>query len=388
MKQIGKAVVFFMVLLLLLGLAGCAEPSVSSSVPAPSSQSEPEIEPYIIEPLETPTNGGMTYEEYFSIERELKPCQETVAKQERYYMTAYGKIFITQQDISLEREGELVLLYRQPMAISHVTVDEDWIMWIARPQNGGYASIYRIYLPTMHYECLYSSFELMGFRCLSSTDIRLIEHRQVGIGGQVQQAATVYSLLTGRFYIVEDQEDDAKVREAYLPQRDLDMGLPSGGQSVLIGTRDLIIGSKNPALYQKYLSRERAETRTTQYGGWRTVGSKIYENGTGKLILEFRDDIRAAFITEEAIYFISGATLYRYHPSSQTIDVLCREVGDCDSIRPITNYIVELYMLNPRYGEQGEEEEMIYRYYDLLSHYSVPIPKDVRIEDKLQELEE
>lgn len=383
MKRIRNTGAFCMVLLLLLGLAGCAEPSISPSAESSSelsSQVETEMKPYVVSSLESPLDDGMTYGDYYAIERVLKPA----TKQGEYYNTPHGDVCINENEISLIRMGITTMLYRQDVIINQVVVDEEWIMWMATPTAGGPVRICRIYLPTLHFESLYSSGELWGFRCLSSTDIRLIELRNIRIDNQLKPVATVYSLLTGRLYVVEDQEDDVKVRETYLPQRELDMGVSQSDQPVLIGTQDLIIGSKNPALYREYLGNERLERRTTQYGEWRTVGSKIYENGTGKLIMEFRDDIRTAYITEEAIYFISGSVLYRYHPVSQTIDLLCRELGDCDSIRPITNHIVELCLPNPRYGAEGESE-MIYRYVDTRSTYSTPIPMNARIEDRLRE---
>ena len=394
MKRIRNAIAFCMVLLLLLVFAGCAEPTPSSSVPPSSSSSsgqssQPDLEIQHTEAssLTIPMDGGMSYEEYYSIERDLKPCQEISSEQGRQYNTPYGTLIVSEHEISLNRYFTTVL-YRDSAQITNCTVDEDWIIWMEQKENRA-ATICRIYLPTRHFERIYSSDGLRWYTCLSSTDIRLFEGHYYQIDGKMQLAATIYSQLTKRLYFVEFQNDNEGLIDLYRDQRDQDLagqGNMEENKPASIGTADLIVGSKNPALYREYLWQEKAEYKTPDIDDWRAVGCKLYENGTGKLLFEFRSDIRTAFITEEAIYFISGALLYRYHPASQTIDLLCREVGDCDRIRPITNWITELYMPNPRYGAEGEEK-MIYRYVDYRSAYSEPIPMNASIEDRIRKFE-
>lgn len=226
MKRIRNAIAFCMVLLLLPGLTGCAEPSVSSYIPSSSaessaeqsSQSEPEIEPYVITPLETPMNGGMTYEEYFSIEREMKIIQE----KDRQYVTPYGTLRTAEHEIFLERDGESLLLYRSPERMWWYTVDENWIMW-QQQEESSCLWLYRIYLPTLYCESIYASADLYGYDCLTSTDIRLMETRFSKIDGQMCMVTTVYSQLTERLYLVEFHHGDKGLREAYLAQRNQDI---------------------------------------------------------------------------------------------------------------------------------------------------------------------
>lgn len=226
MKRIRNAIAFCMVLLLLPGLAGCAEPSVSSSIPSSSaessaeqsSQSEPEIEPYVITPLETPMNGGMTYEEYFSIEREMKIIQE----KDRQYVTPYGTLRTAEHEIFLELDGESLLLYRSPERMWWYTVDENWVMW-QQQEEDSCLWLYRIYLPTLYCESIYASADLYGYDCLTSTDIRLMETRFSKIDGQMCMVTTVYSQLTERLYLVEFHHGDKGLREAYFAQRNQDI---------------------------------------------------------------------------------------------------------------------------------------------------------------------
>lgn len=225
MKRIRNAIAFCMVLLLLLVFAGCAELTPSSSVPpsASSEQSsdpepEPEIEPYVITSLDTPMNGGMTYEEYFSIERNLKLIQE----KDRQYDTPYGTLRTTEHEIFLDRDGESLLLYRSPERMWWYTVDENWVIW----QQQGESSclwLYRIYLPALFCEALYASADLYGYDCLTSTDIRLMETRFSKIDGQMCMVTTVYSQLTERLYLIEFHHGDKGLREAYLAQRNQDI---------------------------------------------------------------------------------------------------------------------------------------------------------------------
>lgn len=256
MKRIREGIAFCMVLLLLLGLAGCAEPTPSSSAP-PSSSSEqssvpelePEIEPYVITPLDTPMNGGMTYEEYFSIERAVKPSEYLHNKEikgELYY--AYktdrffgemGIVYHTDHEIYwLGESGEEVLIYRSPKNIHGINVYEDIMVWYeykSEKINGTEImdrGMHRFYIPqlqhdvwAMVYDGYLTTIGIPGG--VSTTDIKIIQtvsrekHEQGGYSEK--QKMYIYSSLTDNTYEVEFSIFDDKVREQYLPIRDREL---------------------------------------------------------------------------------------------------------------------------------------------------------------------
>ena len=255
MKRIREGIAFCMVLLLLLGLAGCAEPTPSSSAP-PSSSSEqsslpelePEIEPYVITPLDTPMNGGMTYEEYFSIERAVK-SSEYLTKEingELYYAWQtnrfFGKmgiVYHTDHEIYwLGDNGEGILIRRTAKKVHAMVAYEDVLIWqeyTCEKVDGVDImdrEMHRMYIPQMRHEVWATVHDgkltTIGMPDgASTTDIKIIQtvarekHEQGGYSEK--QKMYIYSSLTDNTYEVEFSIFDDKVREQYLPIRDREL---------------------------------------------------------------------------------------------------------------------------------------------------------------------
>lgn len=257
MKRIRESIAFCMVLLLLLGLAGCAEPTPSSSVP-PSSSSEqsslselePEIEPYVITPLDTPMNGGMTYEEYFSIERGEKECEclymqihHLGAKENAYKTDAFwekdGCVWYNDHELywMTEDEAEIVLLYRTPKLLRLRTTTESLIIWqeFTPGLTDDYVSLHRFYIPTLQHDSLmvlenytediradyrFEVTEYYNTKTLSSTDFR--GARYFHQGGRYE--VFVFSSLTNKAYPITTTDFDANnYRNSYEEQRNKDV---------------------------------------------------------------------------------------------------------------------------------------------------------------------
>ncbi len=255
MKRIRNAIAFCMVLLLLLGAAGCAESMPSSSVP-PSSSSEPssepepesEIEPYVITPLDTPMNGGMTYEEYFSVERAVMPS-EYLRKElqgELYhtwrtnqFWSKMGLVYHTDHEIYwLSDTGEEILIWRTAKKIYDIVVYKDIMIWKEYTCEKVDSvdimdwEMHRMYIPQLWHDRLatvydgsLTTIEIPGG--VSTTDIKIIQtvsrekHEQGGYVEHVEQY--VYSDLTGKKYKIENAIWDEDVRNEYLHLRNQDI---------------------------------------------------------------------------------------------------------------------------------------------------------------------
>ena len=138
---------------------------------------------------------------------------------------------------------------------------------------------------------------------------------------------------------------------AYYPVIALSDGTLAENQGIIGNTETIDIIS-----HQEYVSQELIEYRTTQFNGWHWDGKIIYDS-ENEIIYTSPTVISYAYVTNNAVFYLSENKLYRYHFSSKACDELTSVPETCIEIYPVTNHVVILYMPNPEFDATNDQSE-------------------------------